>query len=187
MERPPKPDNSKMSGTRTKPIPLAYLITFTCYGTRLHGHDAGSVDRDHNVYGTPALPANLKRVASEEGRARGQPYKLNGARRPAVLAAIQALCSHRGWNLLAAHVRTQHVHLVVGAEESPEKILHDVKAYASRALNHACLDETKDQRWALHGSTRYLWKPEQVGAAIHYVVREQGEPMAVWERAETLG
>ena len=31
----------------------------------------------------------------------------------------------------------------------------------------------------------YLWKPEQVGAAIHYVVRERGEPMAAWEKPQT--
>jgi hypothetical protein len=29
-------------------IPLAYLITFRCYGTWLHGDSRGSVDRFHN-------------------------------------------------------------------------------------------------------------------------------------------
>jgi len=31
------------------------------------------------------------------------------------------------------------------------------------------------------GATRWLWKPENVSAAIRYVVDEQGEPMAVFE------
>ena len=31
---------------------LAYLITFTTYGARLHGSDEGSVDDQHNVYDT---------------------------------------------------------------------------------------------------------------------------------------
>ena len=38
------------------PIPLAYLITFTCYGMRLRGDQAGSVDRKHNIPGTPLIP-----------------------------------------------------------------------------------------------------------------------------------
>ena len=31
--------------------PLAYLITFSCYGSHLHGSESGSVDRNHNVVG----------------------------------------------------------------------------------------------------------------------------------------
>ena len=41
-------------------VPFAYLITFRSYGTWLHGRD-GSVDRFHNVYAKPKLPANEKR------------------------------------------------------------------------------------------------------------------------------
>ena len=44
------------------------------------------------------------------------PYGLDAMRRDAVLEAIQQVCAHRGWCLLAAHVRTTHVHTVVEAE-----------------------------------------------------------------------
>jgi hypothetical protein len=37
-------------------IPMAYLITFTCYGARLHVNSKGSVNRRHNIPGSPALP-----------------------------------------------------------------------------------------------------------------------------------
>jgi len=70
--------------------------------------------------------------------------------------------------------------------ETPEKILNQVKAYASRALNQKGFDNAYRKRWTIHGSTRYLWNPDQVGSAIHYVVREQGLPMAVWEDPEGL-
>lgn len=59
--------------------------------------------------------------------------------------------------------------------------MNDFKAYASRRLSEAGLDGRDRKRWARHGSTRYLWKPEHVEAAIRYVVYEQGEPMAVYE------
>ncbi len=168
------------------PLPLAYLITFTCYGTRLHGDECGSVDRNHNMPGTPSLPPNPTRVSAEVKRARQEPYELDGQRRTLVLESLQEVCSYREWGLLAAHVRLSHVHLVVVAEDSPERVLKDAKAYASRALNRAGLDGADQRRWTRHGSTRYLWKPEQVGAAIHYVTREQGKPMTVWEKSEGL-
>ena len=170
-----------MPGTRTKPIPPPYLITFTCYGARLHGDESGSVDRDHNIPGTPFLPPNPVRVSSERQRSRQDPYVLDGRLGAVVLKALKDVCAYRGWTLFAAHVRTQHIHLVVAAKDDPERVLHDLKAYASRALTCAGLDDAHRHRWTRHGSTRYLWKPEQVGTAIHYVVREQGEPMAAWE------
>lgn len=188
MERPPKvgivPRREQHPTTAKPPIPLAYLVTFTCYGARLHGDEACSVDRDHNIPGTPLLSPNPPRIASEQNRAKQKAYLMDAWTRALVLRAIQEVCSHRGWTLWAAHVRNQHIHLVIAAEDDPEKILHDVKAYASRALNREGRDDASKRRWTRHGSTRYLWKPEQIGAAIHYVVREQGKPMAIWQHPE---
>ena len=109
------------------------------------------------------------------------PYHLDQIRRNAVLEAIQEVCVHRSWNLLAAHVRSNHVHTVVETEAPPERVLGDFKAYASRRLNRMKLDEPNRKRWAHHGSTRWLWKPQHISAAIQYVVAEQGEAMSVVE------
>ena len=54
-----------------------------------------------------------------------------------MLAVIQRHCAYRGWNLLAAHVRSNHVHIIVEAETRPEKIMNEFKAYASRELNQS--------------------------------------------------
>jgi hypothetical protein len=59
--------------------------------------------------------------------------------------------------------------------------MNDRKSYASRCLNQMRLDEPTRKRWARHGSTRWLWEPENVSAAIRYVVDEQGERMAVFQ------
>jgi len=108
------------------------------------------------------------------------PYKLESESRWAVLRALRDVCSHRGWNLLAAHVRSTHAHVVVEAEALPEKVMNDFKAYASRALNRLERDEPDRRRWARHGSTRWLWTDQDVRDAIRYVIDEQGEPMAVY-------
>jgi hypothetical protein len=49
--------------------PLAYLITFPTYGTWLHGDERGSVDRDHNLPGTPVGDSGLRLTSGVAGRA----------------------------------------------------------------------------------------------------------------------
>jgi len=163
---------------------VIYLITFACYGCHLHGDECGSVDPAHNVAGTPILERDSARAAFERQRMDQSPYHLDQARRDAVLEAIQEVCGHRGWGLLAAHVRSNHVHTVVEAEVPPERVLSDFKAYASRRLNRMRLDQPNRKRWARHGSTRWLWKPQHVSAAMQYVVAEQGDAMSVFESHE---
>jgi REP element-mobilizing transposase RayT len=163
---------------------VTYLITFACYGCHLHGNGSGSVDPMHNVPGTPVLEENPARTASEEDRMDQPPYHLDDIRRDAVLEAIQEVCGYRGWNLLAAHVRSNHVHTVVDAEAQPERVMSDLKAYASRRLNRMSLDQPNRKRWARHGSTRWLWKSQHVSAAIQYVVAEQGDAMSTFESHE---
>ena len=157
-----------------------YLITFVCYGTWLPGQ-VGAVDRAHNRFGSRLPEPNPVTAAKARNRMRQPPYRLDANRRQIVLAAIQQVCLHRGWTLLAAQVRTSHVHVVVDAERSPEQVLNAFKTYASRALNQRMLDRPKRRRWARHQSTRYLWTTEAIAAAVHYVVCEQGEAMAVRE------
>jgi REP element-mobilizing transposase RayT len=160
---------------------LTYLITFACYGCHLHGDPEGSVDRKHNLPGSPLIEPNPKRVSAERRLMEQPPYRMDAQRRQAVLASIVDRCSQQDWDLLAAHVRTNHIHLVVEGEVRPESILNNLKSYASLCLNQIELDKRARRRWARHGSTRWLWEPENVSAAIRYVVDEQGERMAVFE------
>ncbi|HUT29941.1 MAG TPA: hypothetical protein VMX13_09125 [Sedimentisphaerales bacterium] len=39
--------------------PLAYLITFSTYGAWLHGDNRGSVDKNHNSYGSLFIAGNV--------------------------------------------------------------------------------------------------------------------------------
>jgi REP element-mobilizing transposase RayT len=162
-------------------LTVVYLITFSCYGTHLHGGESGSVDDGHNAPGTPILEVDSGRAAFEAKLMAQAPYRLDQTRRDAVLEAIQEVCVQRGWGLLAAHVRSNHVHTVVDAEVLPERVMGDFKAYASRHLNRMSLDAPNRKRWSRHGSTRWLWHPQHVSAAMQYVVAEQGEPMSVFE------
>ena len=162
-------------------IPLAYFITFTCYGTWLHGEKTTSVDRFNNTPGTDFLSVNSKRTHLIKKQMTEVPYFLDESRRCIVLQDIMEVCRYRQWVLLAAHVRSNHVHCIIHGILQPEQIMNTIKSYASRHLNKAKLDCNRVNRWTRHGSTRYLWKEAEVEATIQYVVNEQGAPMAVFE------
>jgi REP element-mobilizing transposase RayT len=159
---------------------MKYFITFACYGVHLHGDESGSVDRRHNLPGSRGLEADPQRASAARQSMKQAPYSRDRDGRATVLEALREVCLHRGWSLLAAHVRTNHVHVIVEAEVRREKVMSDFKSYASRGLNRLGGDESNRKRWAHHGSTRWLWKDQDVREALRYVIEEQGEPMAVF-------
>jgi REP element-mobilizing transposase RayT len=163
---------------------MRYLITFACYGCHLHGDESGSVDRRHNLVGSRPVEAHPSRAAGERQRMAQAPYQLDRDEQSITLEAIREVSAHRGWHLLAVHVRTSHVHTVVEADVRPEKVLNDFKAYASRALNRLGRDAPDRRRWARHGSTRWLRKDDDVRHAVKYVVEEQGERLALFVSAD---
>src|SRR5258705_9408534 len=156
--------------------PLAYLITFRCYGTWLHGDGRGSMDRrEHHIYGTPTIPPNISLVEREAAELKNPPIKLNDAQRRAVESAICEVCEKRGYQLLAVNARTNHVHSVVAANCKPEPVMNAFKAYSTRHLRKGGLVSTDVRIWSRHGSTPHLWTPEEVERAVDYVVNGQDD------------
>jgi len=157
-------------------MPLAYFISFRCYGTWLHGDSRGSVDRRHfNRHGAPKFPVRPKMVVREKVNAKQEPVSLDRRQRRLVESALKQVCSHRGYGLIAVNVRSNHAHSVVSAASRPEPILTAFKAYATRHLRESGLIGPKAKVWSRHGSTRYLWTPEQIEAAADYVLYCQGD------------
>jgi REP element-mobilizing transposase RayT len=107
-------------------------------------------------------------------------YFIDDVGRRVVSEAIQEVCTFRGWTLLATNVRSNHIHVVVQAFARPERLIGDFKMMASRRLTEHGEAENR-QRWTRHGSTRYLWKAENVERAIRYVVDEQGAKLDAYE------
>src|SRR5438876_10021431 len=80
--------------------PLAYFITFTTYGTWLHGDERGSVDRGHNQFDSPWLEPDSSRFAAGRSRMAQAAYALDAARREVVRAAVVDDCRYRAWQRL---------------------------------------------------------------------------------------
>jgi REP element-mobilizing transposase RayT len=159
---------------------ITVLISWTCYGHWLHGDARGSVDREHNGVDTPWLPPDPAVESSEREQMTQPAYSMDADRRRVVLDAIRNVCAFRGWTLHAVHVRARHVHVVISGAQTPERMMNDLKAYASRALNMAGYDESDRKRWTRHGSTRYINDEGHLAAAVNYVLNKQGEPMERW-------
>ena len=158
-------------------IPLAYHITFRCYGTWLHGDPRGSVDRFHNRYGTPLIPPNTQWRQYNERSLKHPPVTLQAQRRAAVKEGIRETCKIRQWRLWALNVRTNHVHSVVSANCDPEIVLIALKANATRKMREAGCWNSSKTPWAKRGSKKRLWTEEQLYGAIAYVEYEQGPPL----------
>ena len=146
----------------------------------MHGADGGSVDRSHNRYGAPLASPNPRRQAAELRLMDQLPYEMDEPRRQAVLLAIIRRCHQSAWNLSAAHVRTNHVHVIVQGEDTPEFVMTQLKSAASRYLNELGFDNKTRKRWARHGSTRSLFNATAVEQAIAYVIDGQGDFMSTF-------
>jgi REP element-mobilizing transposase RayT len=152
-------------------VPRAYLLTFHTYGTWLHGDVRGSVDRWHNVFGTPTLPPNQRRRRWNLAQLAQPSMVLDESMRACVEKAIRDECAFRGWELIELNVRSNHVHAVIEpADVRPEEMLGKLKSCATRRLRENGFVARDRRVWSGGvGSRRYLWSPLHVRAAADYV------------------
>ncbi|MBK9168573.1 MAG: hypothetical protein IPM24_14040 [Bryobacterales bacterium] len=146
---------------------MHYLITFTTYGSWLHGDERGSRSRALG----PVSP-NRGWVLSEQKRLRAAPFRLDGRTMSLVRDAIVAIASRRAWLLIALHVRPCHVHLVAAAEAAGIAVLRAAKAAASTSLNRHM--GAVAPRWTRYGHVAELRGRAAVERAIAYVLDQQG-------------
>ncbi len=157
-------------------FPIAYLLTWRTYGTWMHGDERGSVQRARDRrFGTISIEPSVPLVEFMSAKQRQPSFELDPHQRRIVEASIKETCSYRGYKLSAVNVRTNHAHVVASAMVKPEKIVNALKAYATRRLRSEGLVGLDQRVWSRGASTRYLWKPAHVGAAIDYVLCSQGD------------
>ncbi len=143
--------------------PLAYFITFRCYGTWLPGDKRGSVDRFHNIYQTPYVHPNRNLNKHIAENLKNKPVELDAQRRNVVEKAIRKTCQKRNWGLLAINVRTNHVHVVEKTcSKNPDQVLIALKANATREMRENSVWNSEDTPWADKGSKKWLWNEKDI-------------------------
>jgi hypothetical protein len=182
-------------------VPLAYFITFRCYGTWLHGDERGSVDRRHNQYGTPYLAESTTWHSYSSWKLKFPSVNLSSEQRKSIEYAIRETCLFRNWKLHGLNVRINHVHSLVtaysarngislsfalesGLEDSvpPERVLNALKANATRQLRADGYWPYERTPWVSGGSKRYIWTAFGLEQAKEYVLNGQGGPMPEFDK-----
>ncbi|HEY7328144.1 MAG TPA: transposase [Gemmataceae bacterium] len=152
--------------------PLAYLLTWTTYGTWLHGDERGWVHSGQSGIQAP----DFVRQESVRMRMTEQAIILDEGQRLLVEKTIREVCQLRRWEIHAINVRSNHVHIVLSAELSLEQVLSQLKAWCSRRLSEQIgLLADEDSRngrkrwWTEHGSTKWINDENYLQNAIRYV------------------
>jgi REP element-mobilizing transposase RayT len=162
-------------------IPFAYFLTFRTYGSWLHGDPRLSVDPKHNIYGTPRISANLGLLDTMKKECKEDEFILETSERNTVLESIIETCNYNHWYLHAAHVRTNHVHIILQSNNLGKKTIAILKTYATKALkrNHSALLQRK-KYWSKGGSAKFITGPDYLPSVMDYVIEQQGERMALY-------
>lgn len=147
--------------------PIAFFLTWVTYGTWLPGDSRGWVEYRHGwQIPSPPLEADCEARMSDDA------VRLPPEQRQAVENQIREPCQRRGGQLHAANCRSNHVHAVVSAGETPPKKRRiDLKAYATRCLKS--FDRVRENWWAERGSIRWIYNDDEWEAAVTYVVDGQ--------------
>ncbi len=149
--------------------PLAYFITFRCYGTWLHGDETGAVDRENNTFGSPYINPDERLHSFRVQLCWYPPVRLNSQQRQIVEESVRLTCHSREWILYSVSARTNHVHVIVASDCPPERVLLQLKAKATCALRRAGAWPDDRSPWVSGGSKRYLWREKALARAIEYV------------------
>jgi REP element-mobilizing transposase RayT len=97
--------------------------------------------------------------------------------RETVQDACREHCTVRGWHLFAVNARTNHVHVVVAANENPQKVRDQLKSNCTRQLRIQSNPINVERTWTRGGDCEVLDSDVDVEAAVLYVIDAQDSPV----------
>ncbi len=145
-------------------IPITSLITWTTYGTWLPGDLRGWRKRP----GGEQLPRPLLESWCRE-QLTGDVVLLSTHDREVVEDACREHCEFRGWHLFAVIARSNHVHAVVAADETPQIVRDQLKANCTRRLRTQETPLVARRTWTRGGDCSILDTEDEIESAIVYV------------------
>lgn len=155
--------------------PIAFFLTWTCYGTWLPGDERGWTKwHQGDQLAQPLLEAWCRDKMSETA------IVLGSEQRAAVEVVVKDHCKRRSWPLHAVSCRTNHCHVVVSARGySGEQVRDQLKSWCKRRLKQLQLQRSgvsaklRERWWTRNGSVRYLFDEDSLVAAVGYTLDAQ--------------
>ncbi len=148
--------------------PIAYLITWSTYGTWLPGDERG-----WNRKGEPeTLPADKMREELAYAEMKELPFLLSETDRKAVEETVRKHCEIRNWELHAVNARSNHVHVVVTASGyQPDTVARQFKAWCTRRLKRE--HPGRKKFWTEGASRRWINHEDDLVDAALYTLEAQ--------------
>jgi REP element-mobilizing transposase RayT len=179
--------------------PIAYFITWTCYGTWLPGDDRGWTKwHKGDQLPQPRLADWCREQMVEK------PVLLSESQRKIVHDTVSRHCEIRKWHLHVVNCRSNHCHVVVTAPNydgeqvrdqfkswCKRKLKEDQRSKLPEGLRHAATNATskrsdasppvsrsngakfREHWWTRKGSVRHLFDDDSLDAAVIYTLDAQ--------------
>ncbi len=160
------------------PKHTTWHITFGTHGSRLHGDNRPTVERQHNRPGEPFVEPDTNRMNNERERLRGQAVRLTQAQRELIEATVPALCERGRWAYRIAAAppppEDHHVHVLLDAEPSVhgKDIRKWLKRWLTESLNSRFAPPPAGW-WAECGSTKPVKDESYLRNAHDYIERQR--------------
>ena len=154
--------------------PIAFFITWTCYGTWMPGDERGWTKWHKSDQVPQPLLADWCRENMSE-----KPAFLSEQQRTIVDTVVAEHCQVRSWHLHAVNCRSNHCHVVVTATGYDGELVRDqFKAWGKRRLKdhqrRIAVDEPEREHWwTRKGSVRCIFDDDSLRAAIEYTLDAQ--------------
>ncbi len=155
--------------------PLAFFVTWTCYGTFLPGDERGWT----KWHKGDQLPQPLLEDWCRDRMAES-PVLLEPDQREIVEQVIHEHCSVREWSLHGVNCRSNHCHVVVTARDyDGDQVRDQFKAWGTRRLKEhqqrhiGSGQKLRENWWTRKGSVRKVFDEESLAAAVTYTIEAQ--------------
>ena len=152
-------------------FPLAYHITFTTHGSRLHGDERPTVDRQHNEFGARFVDADPTRWSRERDLLPVPSIRLTHPQRAFIEQACPTLCARGGWDYHIAAAAPDHVHVLLSARADGKTVRRILKRWLSQSLSESWPPPPTGW-WTECGSVKWLWKEDYLMNAARYIERQ---------------
>ncbi len=150
--------------------PLAYLLTWTTYGTWLPGDNRGWQNKLIKEVQSPNT--NLYKYAQQ--KMVETTFYISPSDRVVLEREIIAYCHSKRWFLRAISVRSNHIHTLISVENlHPKTVCQRLKAISTIALKRS--HNNRKKFWTEGCSTRYIFNEESLESAFIYVTETQDD------------
>lgn len=148
-------------------------------GSRIHGANEPTVDRQHNQRGMLFLAPDAERRQREEISMRGDAVLLAGPQRAVIEALLPAICvrGHWGYTIGAAPPEpdNDHFHLLLhtAPEIDGQRIREWLKRWLTEELDRRWARPPGGAWWAVGGSTKPVKEEGYLQNSFAYIARQR--------------